>query len=239
MAVWTAQAGTANGHQTFFATNDLPRQWQAFEASVLAPGVPAVDCQHKEIIVNKKSADIQQAVPDVGGEESVDKIRDILFGSQMRDYERKFSQLEQRIMKEVGRLRDEQAQRLDALEQSLDREFAALSKRLGGEHDDRVAAEQDLSEAMASSAEHLQAALATLDEELKQAAGELQQQMQQQSRVLSEEIGARQAETGDRLEHETGVLHAQKVDRSALSALFNELAARISDDVLQEGDGKA
>jgi len=157
----------------------------------------------------------------------------------MRDYERKFSQLEQRIMKEVGRLRDEQAQRLDALEQSLDRELAALSKRLGGEHDDRVAAEQDLSEAMASSAEHLQAALATLDEELKQAAGELQQQMQQQSRALSEEIGARQAETGDRLEHETGVLHAQKVDRSALSALFNELAARINDDVLQEGDGKA
>lgn len=180
--------------------------------------------------MNKKSADAKQAAPEieVGEEESVDKIRDILFGSQMRDYERKFSQLEERIMKEVGHLRDEQSKRFDALERSIDREFEALVKRLSGEHDDRLAAEQDLSEALASSAEQLRAAL---DEGLKHTTEALRKQIDDQSRELSEDIGTRQAETG--------ALQAQKVDRAALSALFNELAARISDGSLPEGGGKA
>ncbi len=191
--------------------------------------------------MTKNSASAKQTLSeaDAGSEGSVDKIRDILFGSQMRDYERKFSQLEERIMKEVNRLREEQEKRLASLDQSIDRELKSLVKRLSGEHDDRLAAEQDLSEALASHAEQLRAELAGLNENLKHTAGELQQQIEQQSHSLNEEIGARQAETGDQLARETGSLREQKVDRSALSALFNELAARIADGPLQEGGGKA
>lgn len=202
---------------------------------------PAVIRQNKETTVTKKSASAKEAIPeaDIGSEESVDKIRDIIFGTQMRDYERKFSQLEERMMKEVNRLREEQDQRLKSLEQSIDRELESLLKRLDGEHDDRLAAEQDLSEALACNTEQLRAELAGLDGDMKQTAAELKQQIEQQSHALNEEIGTRQAETGDRLTRETGSLREQKVDRSALSALFNELAARIADDSLLEGGGKA
>ncbi len=180
--------------------------------------------------MTKKSASAKAspaAEAGIGEEESVDKIRDILFGSQMRDYERKFSQLEERILKEVGRLRDEQAERLAALEQALEREMTDLVKRLDGEHDDRLAAEQDLA-----------GTLAGLDETLQQATAELRQQLEQQARTLAAEIAARHAENGERLQQEAATLREQKVDRSALSELFNELAARLG-GALPEGGGKA
>ena len=183
-------------------------------------------------MTTKKSASAKQAAADTGSEESVDKIRDIIFGPQMRDYERKFAQLEDRIMKEVKRLQDEMDKRLTALEQSIDRELDELVKRLDGEHGDRLAAEQDLSETLASHVEQLRAELAGVDEELKQ-------QIDQQARALNKEIKTRQSATDKRLEQETGSLRESKVDRSALTELFNELAARIAGEKAAEGGGKA
>ena len=37
---------------------------------------------------------------------NVDKIRDILFGSQMRDYETRFARLEETLSKEASELRE-------------------------------------------------------------------------------------------------------------------------------------
>ena len=51
--------------------------------------------------------------PPNGGAENadrpgnVDKIRDILFGSQMRDYDKKFARIEERLLKETADLREE------------------------------------------------------------------------------------------------------------------------------------
>ena len=38
---------------------------------------------------------------------SVDKIRDILFGSQMRDYDKRFTRLEERLSQDAITLREE------------------------------------------------------------------------------------------------------------------------------------
>ncbi len=185
-------------------------------------------------MTSKKSVSSKQATAesDIDTQESVDKIRDIIFGTKMRDYERKFLRLEERIMNEVNTLRDEQEKRLAALEKSIDRELDALVKRLDGEHTDRLAAEQDISEIQASNGEQLRTELAATHETLKQ-------QIEQQSRALSKEIDSRHTEAGDRLNHETDTLREQKVDRSTLSTLLNALAAQISGDSPMEGSRKA
>src|ERR1700749_3579611 len=41
-----------------------------------------------------------------GGAGNVDKIRDILFGSQMRDYESRFARLEEALVKETAEIRE-------------------------------------------------------------------------------------------------------------------------------------
>ncbi|MGA9594256.1 MAG: hypothetical protein WBS18_14245, partial [Candidatus Acidiferrales bacterium] len=42
---------------------------------------------------------------------NVDKIRDILFGSQMRDYEKRFARLEESVTKALDTLRDDTTKR--------------------------------------------------------------------------------------------------------------------------------
>ena len=52
---------------------------------------------------------------------NVEKIRDILFGSQMRDYEKRFQRLEERLTKDAEALREELKKRFDGLETSRQR----------------------------------------------------------------------------------------------------------------------
>lgn len=66
---------------------------------------------------------------------NLDKVRDLLFGGQMRDYNRKFARLEERLTKETADLRDDVKQRLAGLEAYLKAEVESLSERLRSEQE--------------------------------------------------------------------------------------------------------
>src|SRR3954469_20958009 len=73
-----------------------------------------------------------------GGAGNVDKIRDILFGSQMRDYEVRFARLEETVAKENNEIRETNRRRFDQLEAYIQKEFEALQNRLRVERDERT-----------------------------------------------------------------------------------------------------
>ena len=80
------------------------------------------------------------------GGASLEKVRDLLFGVQMRDYDRKFARLEERLVKETSDLREDVKKRLAAIEQLLAEEVETLNERLKTEQDERVRrAAKDLS----------------------------------------------------------------------------------------------
>ncbi len=58
----------------------------------------------------------QLSAADLAGGGNLDKVRDILFGGQMRDYEKRFNRLEDRLVKECSSIRDDIKKRLDSLE---------------------------------------------------------------------------------------------------------------------------
>ena len=68
--------------------------------------------------VGTTADDLAEAGPD-----NVEKIRDIIFGGQMRDYDRRFSRLEERVLKETSDLRSEITRRLQELEDFAKQEF--------------------------------------------------------------------------------------------------------------------
>src|SRR6202161_713816 len=67
---------------------------------------------------------------DVREGANVDKIRDILFGSQMRDYDKRFVRLEERLAKAADALRDDLKKRFDSLESFVQQEVESLHQRL-------------------------------------------------------------------------------------------------------------
>ena len=64
-----------------------------------------------------------------GGGGNVDKIRDILFGSQMRDYESRFARLEETLVKENAEIRETNRRRFEQLEAFVRKEFDSIQSR--------------------------------------------------------------------------------------------------------------
>ena len=97
------------------------------------------------------------AIAEQGG--NVDKIRDILFGGQMREYDSRFARLEEALLKESSDLRESVRKRIDTLETYFKKELESLATRLKAERDDRLALGKDLSGELRNTAESLTRAI--------------------------------------------------------------------------------
>lgn len=180
---------------------------------------------------NDNSSNTQMSNDDVGGA-NVDKIRDILFGNQMRDYDRKFSNLEDRLLKEVNRVREESGKRLEALETFIKKELEAISDRQKSEESERKLSIKALSNEWDKGAKDLDKKLSNLDSQFAANTRDLRQQILDQYQSLSTEISNKYHELTEMQERITSELREDKVDRTALSALLTDLALRISGESL-------
>ena len=95
-----------------------------------------VEDEGKQKSASTEAAKARSPLADQGPG-NVDKIRDILFGTQMRDYEQRFARLEESLRKESAELRDSTRKRLDALEGYIKKELESLESRLKSEKDER------------------------------------------------------------------------------------------------------
>ena len=167
---------------------------------------------------------------------NIDKIRQILFGGQMRDYEKRFSRLEERLLKESADLRDETKKRFDALESFIRNEMEAVSGRLQAEQRTREESAQTLSRELREARESLERKIGQADEQNTRSQRDLRQQILDQSKNLSDEIRQKHEELSAMLAREVAELSRDKTDRSALAALFSEVALRLNDEFRIPGD---
>lgn len=182
----------------------------------------------------------QETLSVVAGEAaSVEKIRDILFGVQMRDYERKFTRLEERLAKDTADLKEDVKKKLTAFDVFVKQELESLSSRLKSEHDHREAAIRELAQELKDLKQALAQRTSQLDEQQAAAQRETRQQMLDQYRTLSEEIAQKADEASAALQRESGELRHEKADRAALSSLFTELALRLKDEFKIPGAERA
>lgn len=161
---------------------------------------------------------------------NIDKIRDILFGSQSRDFERRFSRLEERISKDVADMRDETRKKLDSLEEFIKGEVRSLSERIAAEQSSRSDAVRDLSSGLKDIAHQLDKKAAAINEQAARSESDLRQQLLSQSKSLSDEIQTRYNDMLASLDRESSEIRDDKADRTALAELFTEMAMRLTND---------
>jgi len=165
--------------------------------------------------------------PDAG---NVDKIRDILFGAQMRDYDRRFATLEERLLRESGELRDDLNRRLTATEQFLRGELEALSGALSAEQRERKQGVRDAMDATANVNRELSDRISALAEQVAHQHRDLRNAMNDQLRQLGEDLERRHQEMSAALRRESYDLRTAKADRTTLAAMFAEFAQRLATD---------
>jgi DNA repair exonuclease SbcCD ATPase subunit len=162
---------------------------------------------------------------------SIEQIRDILFGAQIRDFEKRFARVEQRLIKEITSLKDESRKRFDSLESYIGKEVESLSDRLKAEQDKRTESVKELSGQLKDTNKLLEKRAGKLDDQLGKSSRELRQQILEQYKNLSDEIQQKHEETSVMLEQLAQELRAEKVDLATLSELFAEIALRLNDNL--------
>src|SRR5271168_1136014 len=162
---------------------------------------------------------------------NVDKIRDILFGSQMRDYEKRFTRLEERLAKASDALRDDLKKRFDSLESFVQQEMDALGQRLKTEKGERADALKELTRETRDSAKSLEKKLSQLEEQLSSAQGDLRSRILEQSKSLGDEIRKAQTEMEEEREREGEARWYEKTGRETLGDLFGELGMRLKGEL--------
>ena len=175
-------------------------------------------------------ADPKKPAADAGADRNVDQIRDILFGGQMRDYERRFQELNQRFEAELARMREAQEKRLAQIDKRIDDQLDKLGKLVRQEVQDRNSAVDDLET-------RLQQAARTARGEVNKAIEALEHELtagDERHRAaladLQASASARAGETDAALSRSSAELRADKVGRDDLAALLTEFALRLKGD---------
>jgi hypothetical protein len=164
----------------------------------------------------------------IGESNNLDKVREILFGGQIRDVEKRFARLEERFVTEIANVRDETRKRLDALEIYLKKEVDSLTERFKKEQTEREAALQALSQEQKHTNLSLEKKLSQFDEQTASSQRELREQILNQSKSLQDDIQQKSEEILALLKREAQELQRAKTDRSQLAALLTELAMRLN-----------
>jgi hypothetical protein len=175
-------------------------------------------------------------VADSPGTGNLEKVRDILFGNQMREVDRRFARLEERIIKETRDLKDDIKRRLDALEAHATKETETLAGDIRQERGDRVEANARLARELADTSGAFERRSAGLDEQLAKGQREIRQHILEQQQRLREDMREKIDEVLAALARETHELRNDKTDRMALASLLKEMAMRLTDEFTLPGD---
>ena len=190
----------------------------------------AVNDQHSTLDTESSDATIRVPGDESAGTGNLEKVRDILFGNQMREVDRRFLRLEERILKETRDLKDDIKRRLDALEAYTNKEADALAGQIRQEHGERVEAGARLARELADTAGAFERRSAALDEQMAKGQRELRQAILEQQQRLSEEMREQIDQVLAALAREAHELRSDKTDRRALAALLKEMALRLTDE---------
>jgi hypothetical protein len=174
--------------------------------------------------------------------ESVDKIRELIFGSQMQDYDKRFARLESSVNAQIADLRAETKKWYDALENYIKKELGTLSSQISAEKTDRIAAGQAAAKELSEAEKTLKYTIDTLSDRVLQNEKELRQQLLDQWKDLRNEIAGSHSEMVNKLNSAAQVLGVEKTDRKFLADLLLEMAMRLNkefkNNILESGSNE-
>ena len=182
--------------------------------------------------VTQKSGGLQVAdLPATDPQpESLDKVRDILFGSQMRAVETRLQGMEERLRQEHENIRSDFTKQTESLDALIRSEVEALTERLSAERTRRTEELKSLSAEIKEAIRALEKRHVKLEEAGTMADAALRDQLLLQSRDAAAEL----AKLGERLSAELSRSHQElksaKTDRATLAALLSDVAAQLGAD---------
>ena len=170
--------------------------------------------------------------PPADSPESLEQVRDILFGGQMKMVDARLHALETRVQQEHVALRAEFSRETSDIDSSLKHGIAQLNERLAEERARRVEGLKALSAEMKELVKNLEQRHQALEDAASQADAELRDQLLRQSGAQAAELTRTADRLTKQLDDVASALGAEKLDTSRLASGLTELVSRLT-----SGDG--
>jgi hypothetical protein len=162
--------------------------------------------------------------------DDVDKIRDIIFGGQMREYAGRFEQMEKSLGETIDRLSKTFESRFEKLERSVEARLQQITERLAADREDRKtehgAARSQLRDLEKLLKEQITEADGRLAAEVDAIYGAIEEHQQALGRLIEKS----QADFTKTIAAETARLERHKIASKDLAQLFTELARSLKQD---------
>jgi hypothetical protein len=169
---------------------------------------------------------------------SVDKIRDILFGNQMQDYDRRFLQIDERFQQKLRDLESEATRHLSTVETSLKKQLDSVANQMVQEKELRSDSDKELERSLRDHTQNLEKRIGQLSAQLSQFERDFIERITQETQTLRDELKRRNDDTRAAVEKMFAELSGVKTDRNLLAGLFVEIAKCLNQDVTPKGFGK-
>jgi DNA anti-recombination protein RmuC len=168
--------------------------------------------------------------------ESLDKVRDILFGGQMRAVDGRLQALEERLLHEQAQMFTAHGSQVASLEANLRRELQSLAEQVSADRVKRGEELKALGADLRDALRALEKRHVKLEEMGGAADAELRDSILEQSRVVSAQLERLSNRITADLSREVAGLRHDKADISSLVGVFSDMAHRLG-SALDNGTG--
>ena len=168
----------------------------------------------------------------------VDKIRELLFGNQMQDYDRRFSLLEERFQQKLRDMDAESARNLAALESSMKKQLESIAGQVRQEQDLRAEGDKELGRGLREQIQALDKRLGQLSDQIATHEREFTDRLGHETQALRDDIRRRNDDMRATTERMFAELGNVKTDRNLLAGLFVEIARCLNQDMTQKSGVK-
>jgi len=160
-------------------------------------------------------------------EGSLEKVRDILFGAQSREFDQRVHALENRLLQESINLREELTRSLESLKVHFTQEVSQLQHLIQQEEKGRTTSLADVGQVIQALGGNIEDQLSQLRQQATQQSDLLEQQIIQQKADLTENHDQHMAELQQQFHEGLQLLKKEKTDRAALAEMLMDLALRL------------
>jgi len=174
-----------------------------------------------------------------GDAPGVDKIRELLFGNQMQDYDRRFSTLAESFHQKLRDLESETTRSQGGLEANLKKQLESIASQVREEKDLRADADKDLDRNLRECTQALEKRIGQLSDQLARLERDMSDRISHEVQGLRDEIKRRNDDTRTTLDRMFTELRDVKTDRTLLAGLFVEVARCLNQELPPQLSGKA
>lgn len=159
--------------------------------------------------------------------ESIDQVRDLLFGSQLRMVDARIETLDERLRHETSAMKADFERRMSELDGAMKSEFARHVERLADERATRVKELTSVAAELRQSLESLERRHKSFEEAAGQADAELRDHLLENATAFSGDLKSASERISGELDRITAGLQAEKLDVSSLVSGLTDLASRL------------